>query len=140
MLEGKNRNSTLNYFVIDYLRKFSGRKGSPGYTQRQNLEYAGAYEPQDHDRKFGNSDGADLDNRNTMLGLAARLEGREREIMMMYLDGDKMDVIGAFLNISESRVSQIISRSTEVIQDDCFVDELLSRNGLAKIKGLWNAK
>lgn len=47
-LEGRSEHQTIEFFVIDYLRKYSGRKGQPGYNARINKEFFYGELPEDN--------------------------------------------------------------------------------------------
>lgn len=43
-IKGHGKSQTIGQAVIDYLRRDSGRKGLPGYSQKQNLNNANSIE------------------------------------------------------------------------------------------------
>lgn len=106
------RGQTIDQFVVDYLRRRSGRKGMPSYDKRQKLAQAKPIEDVEYKLACRGSPELDMEHRGDFFKLIGpvKLE-RDREIaMLFYYWGYLATEIGDFYKVSESRVSQILKR------------------------------
>jgi RNA polymerase sigma factor (sigma-70 family) len=113
MLEGKHQHQTLDQFVVDYLRKSSGDKRSRSYSERQNLINADSFEPDRHEREHRDDSCGDMDTRidfRRMLG-AIRVPVYRYIFSSFYAGGLTMKEIAEDLGVTESRVSQLLSKA-----------------------------
>lgn len=119
VLEGKHRHQTIDQFVIDVLRKRSGRKGSSGYDARQNLSNATTLDTyEDSDRRIYSDD---LDARIHRDRNRKFIKSRMFEL---YTEGFSMKEIGEQYGLSEVRVSQKLKVVAERIEKIEFIDHL----------------
>lgn len=112
-LEGKHQHQTLDQFAIDYLRKRSGRKGSRGYLERQELQRAASIEQTVLGNQLGIDSRRDVDARLDLERVRDSLkEPRDKLIFQLYhIEGFTMKEIGEELDLSEARVDQLLSKS-----------------------------
>jgi DNA-directed RNA polymerase specialized sigma24 family protein len=100
-LEGKSRCQSIGQFVIDYLRKSTGRKGQPGYDERRarRFEYVEltdiAITESTNNTLFANAS----ENPRNYNGVFKRFKELE-------LAGYNLKEIGKALGVTESRASQ----------------------------------
>lgn len=109
LLQGSRQ--PFRYFVIDYLRKRSGRKGTRSYSTRQNLWKADQAE---QDFNFiQTSFEPNLESRLDFIKYSRAMESlkkRDREIMNLILEGYGQTEISDIYRVSTSRVHQILKR------------------------------
>jgi len=115
----RERYKRLEWMFIDYLRKSGGRKGTNGYDQKQALErpaslnaLIGDSNTEWIERIDVGSRGSDLEAREKLDDFKRNLRiknKRHKEMIDMYLDGFNLKEIGERFDLSESRISQIIS-------------------------------
>ena len=121
----------IEWSFIDFIREYSGRKGSNSYLQRQNLarpasfnlgnssgEYGPSYEDFISDGVYDYTESAGVVLfESGFYQKLNYLNNREQKIIIMYLQGYTMvDIAQSFL-VSESRVSQIFSKCIEKFKD-----------------------
>lgn len=103
MLEGKHQHATIDQAVIDYLREQYGRKGKPGYAERQALSKPDSYEQGDYDRTIQSGDGSNLDDRIDFNRITDNLTGFRRCLVIMrHRDGMNEKEIGHYFGFTES--------------------------------------
>lgn len=123
-IAGKNQKQTIDFAVIDYLRERSGRRGSPGYSQRQNLINASSYEKGSFDNFIGRNNGMSLEDRNDVERIIGMSRHWERAIMSLaFREGYGQAEIGNFFGVSESRVSQWLKRIQKRISTRIKIEE-----------------
>ena len=111
LLSGKGHGQTVGQFVIDYLRKRTGRKGSPGFTQRLALVHSVQLNEAGVDRSMRYDPRDSMDDRLAVTRVAGLLSARERRIVELYCLKDMlMSEIAAKLGVSEAMVSIVLSR------------------------------
>ena len=110
----KGPGQRVDQAVIEFLRKYkAGRKGSPGYEAKLNLHNAS---------EIPETLSVDAVEPKVSIEIE-HLKGRTRYIVEKYIEGFTLKEIGKSLNISESRVSIILSNYT----DKCQILSLVPR-------------
>lgn len=119
VLEGKNRHQTIEQFVIDVLRKRSGRKGTSGYDQRLALVSARNIEDiQVSDRRAPQDN---LDARIHSDRMRSFVKQREWHL---YSEGYSLKEIGELTGVSQSRISQKLKVQKDIVEKYYFLEEL----------------
>jgi DNA-directed RNA polymerase specialized sigma24 family protein len=114
MLEGKNRSSTIDQIVIDALRERTGRKGQPSYDGRKNLYYSNSIGPEELQLPSRDHNGVTLDDRLDIQRGIDTFRGEERAFLVLrYVWGMNEVEIGNIFGVSESRISQRLTRIQE---------------------------
>jgi DNA-directed RNA polymerase specialized sigma24 family protein len=106
MLEGKSQHQTIDQMFVDYLRATGGRKGLPGYSQRQNFKHVDNIESPALENSLATDPRQSLECRIDFDRIAGRLRGWKRCLLLMrYQDGLNEKEIAHYFGLTESWVS-----------------------------------
>lgn len=119
LLEGKHRHQTVEQFIIDVLRKRSGRKGSVGYAKRQALVSTGSIN--DIQDSIGGFSADDVDARIHRDQMREFINNREWNL---YTEGHSLKEIGEMCGVSESRIHQNLKKQKSRLEKLEFVNFL----------------
>jgi DNA-directed RNA polymerase specialized sigma24 family protein len=124
MLEGRHQHSTIDQAVIDYLRERCGSKKLLSHIERKNFEYANSYEQGSFDKFVSTSMGGDLDARLDLGRVFSHLRAQDVAVMNLWIRMGYSEVeIGDIFGVSESRVSQWISRIQKCLSTRAKAEE-----------------
>jgi hypothetical protein len=117
MLEGRHQHSTIDQAVIDYLRANHGNPRVSSYLTRKSVERAAVFEPRDLDRILELSNGGESFNGLDLTECSGFIGGQtDRAVFWLtYKWGLSEAEIGNIFKVSESRISQRISRIQKCI-------------------------
>jgi len=106
-LEGKSRSQSIENFVIDYLRKYSGRKGTASYDTRKSLLFGDTEQIENIRTELSSTN---CDHEYTDHNSKFRRYVKNERIIHLLDMGYSKKEISIELNISSSRVSQLVKK------------------------------
>lgn len=101
---GFKKGQSIDYAVIDFLRKYTGRKGSVGYDSRTKLQNPAGL---DDGLKYQQSAGLDLGERRNTWGFERFFYGEERAILLLITKwGFSETEVGDLFGVTGGRICQ----------------------------------
>lgn len=136
--EGKGKHQTTDQAVIDYLRRTSGRKGLPGYLEKQALNNADSIESESFRNLEQRSSGLNLEDRLDIGRIIGMSQHWERAVMSLYfVEGYGQTEIGNLFGVSESRICQWLQRIQSRISTRIKAEEsTLERKRAKEMEGI----
>lgn len=116
LLQGLHAKASVDQAYIDIIRNTSGRKGGAGYQSRISLSKVASVEKQDYFTLSEPNPLEDLsiDDWIDLKRYLAKVEcPRVAKVLTLRLEGNTLQEIAEVMDLTESRIQQIISREIE---------------------------